>query len=123
MMTILARSDFARAPRHTLVHSGIFDFGRSGVTNSVGFCNRCLNGVLNGNLGVMIAELTDETNVTRGFSLLPMAPGYMIGFGMPPSLQAHTVEAFHEHETQRPTDLPTEVDGIDGSNYGASGNF
>jgi hypothetical protein len=46
-----------------------------------------LNGVLNGNLGViksMIAELTDETNVARGFSLLPMARavGYIIGFGM-----------------------------------------
>ncbi|KAI9453853.1 MFS general substrate transporter [Lactarius psammicola] len=46
--------------------------------------SRCLNGVLNGNLGViksMIAELTDETNVARGFSLLPMAraAGYMIG--------------------------------------------
>ncbi|KAN0136219.1 efflux pump azaL [Lactarius tabidus] len=46
--------------------------------------SRCLNGVLNGNLGViksMIAELTDETNVARGFSLLPMARavGYIIG--------------------------------------------
>ncbi|KAH9036949.1 MFS general substrate transporter [Lactarius pseudohatsudake] len=46
--------------------------------------SRCLNGVLNGNLGViksMIAELTDDTNVARGFSLLPMAraAGYMIG--------------------------------------------
>lgn len=46
--------------------------------------SRCLNGVLNGNLGViksMIAELTDETNVARGFSLMPMAraAGYMIG--------------------------------------------
>ena len=51
--------------------------------------SRCLNGVLNGNLGViksMIAELTDETNVARGFSLLPMARavGYIIGYGMPP---------------------------------------
>jgi uncharacterized membrane protein len=50
--------------------------------------SRCLNGVLNGNLGViksMIAELTDETNVARGFSLLPMARavGYIIGFGIP----------------------------------------
>jgi hypothetical protein len=46
--------------------------------------SRCLNGVLNGNLGIiksMIAELTDETNVARGFSLLPMARavGYIIG--------------------------------------------
>ncbi|KAH9178280.1 hypothetical protein EDB89DRAFT_2239556 [Lactarius sanguifluus] len=43
--------------------SGVFDIGRSGVTNSAGFPNRCSNGVLNENLGVMIAELTDETNV------------------------------------------------------------
>ena len=48
-----------------------------------------MNGVLNGNLGIiksMIAELTDETNVARGFSLLPMARavGYIIGFGMLP---------------------------------------
>jgi hypothetical protein len=47
--------------------------------------SRCLNGMLNGNLGViksMIAELTDETNVARGFSLMPMARalGYVIGF-------------------------------------------
>ncbi|KAI0302851.1 MFS general substrate transporter [Multifurca ochricompacta] len=46
--------------------------------------SRCLNGLLNGNLGViksMIAELTDETNVARGFSLMPMsrAFGYIIG--------------------------------------------
>jgi len=46
--------------------------------------SRCLNGLLNGNLGViksMIAELTDETNVARGFSLMPMARavGYIIG--------------------------------------------
>ncbi|KAH9036956.1 hypothetical protein EDB85DRAFT_2142740 [Lactarius pseudohatsudake] len=52
---------------------------------------RCLNGVLNAKLGViiksMIAELTDDTNVARGFSLLPMAraAGYMIGFGLSPS--------------------------------------
>ncbi|KAF8266410.1 major facilitator superfamily domain-containing protein [Lactarius quietus] len=46
--------------------------------------SRCLNGFLNGNLGViksMIAELTDDTNVARGFSLLPMAraAAYIIG--------------------------------------------
>jgi hypothetical protein len=40
---------------------------------------------VNGNLGViksMIAELTDESNVARGFTLMPMARavGYMIGF-------------------------------------------
>jgi len=43
-----------------------------------------LNGLVGGNLGViksMIAELTDETNVARGFSLLPMARafGFIIG--------------------------------------------
>ena len=46
--------------------------------------------MLNGDLGViksMIAELTDETNVARGFSLLPMARavGYIIGLGIFPS--------------------------------------
>jgi len=46
--------------------------------------SRFLNGVVNGNLGViksMIAELTDETNVARGFTLMPMARavGYIIG--------------------------------------------
>ena len=40
---------------------------------------------MNGNLGVIksvIAELTDESNVARGFTLMPMAraAGYMIGF-------------------------------------------
>jgi hypothetical protein len=43
--------------------------------------------VVNGNLGViksMIAEITDETNVARGFSLMPMARafGYIIGLGI-----------------------------------------
>jgi len=38
--------------------------------------SRCLNGMLNGNVGVMksmMAELTDETNMARGFSLIPIA--------------------------------------------------
>jgi len=44
-----------------------------------------LNGLVSGNLGViksMIAELTDESNVARGFSVLPMARavGFIIGF-------------------------------------------
>jgi hypothetical protein len=48
-----------------------------------------LNGLVGGNLGViksMIAELTDETNVARGFSLMPMARafGYIIGLGIFP---------------------------------------
>lgn len=48
--------------------------------------SRCLNGMLNGNIGViksMLAELTDETNMARGFSLIPViwALGGTIGFG------------------------------------------
>ena len=44
-----------------------------------------MNGIVNGNLGVIksvIAELTDESNVARGFTLMPMARavGYIIGF-------------------------------------------
>ncbi|KAN0136102.1 Major facilitator superfamily domain containing protein [Lactarius tabidus] len=37
--------------------------------------SRCLNGMLNGNTGVMksmMAELTDESNMARGFSLIPV---------------------------------------------------
>ncbi|KAI0302856.1 MFS general substrate transporter [Multifurca ochricompacta] len=37
---------------------------------------RFLNGALNGNIGVtksMLAELTDKTNVARGFSMMPLA--------------------------------------------------
>jgi len=37
--------------------------------------SRFLNGMLNGNIGVtksMMAELTDETNMARGFSLIPI---------------------------------------------------
>ncbi|KAI0260280.1 major facilitator superfamily domain-containing protein [Gloeopeniophorella convolvens] len=46
--------------------------------------SRCLNGALNGNIGVMksmMAELTDETNMARGFSLFPVtwAVGSTIG--------------------------------------------
>jgi hypothetical protein len=42
--------------------------------------------MLNGNIGVvksMLAELTDETNMARGFSLIPViwAIGGTIGFG------------------------------------------
>ena len=35
--------------------------------------SRCLNGLLNGNVGVMksmMVELTDDTNMARGFSLI-----------------------------------------------------
>ena len=46
--------------------------------------SRCLHGALKGNLGVVksaMAELTDESNVARGFSSLQMAWsfGYVIG--------------------------------------------
>ena len=48
--------------------------------------SRCLHGMLNGNIGVMksmMAELTDETNMARGFSLIPVtwAVGCTLGFG------------------------------------------
>jgi hypothetical protein len=47
--------------------------------------SRCLHGAMRGHTGVVksvTAELTDETNVARGFSMLPMAwsVGYVIGF-------------------------------------------
>jgi hypothetical protein len=46
--------------------------------------SRCLHGALKGNIGVVksaMAELTDESNVARGFSSLQMAwsLGYVIG--------------------------------------------
>jgi len=46
--------------------------------------SRCLHGAMRGHTGVVksvTAELTDETNVARGFSMLPMAwsLGYVIG--------------------------------------------
>ena len=45
-----------------------------------------MNGMLNGNIGViksMLAELTDDSNMARGFSLIPVvwALGGTIGFG------------------------------------------
>jgi hypothetical protein len=48
--------------------------------------SRCLHGMLNGNIGVMksmLAELTDETNMARGFSLLQVtwAVGGTVGYG------------------------------------------
>jgi hypothetical protein len=44
-----------------------------------------MHGALKGSIGVVkcvVAELTDETNMAQGFSLLPMtwAMGYVIGF-------------------------------------------
>ncbi|KAF8262594.1 major facilitator superfamily domain-containing protein [Lactarius quietus] len=46
--------------------------------------SRCLHGAMRGHIGAsksMIAELTDETNIARGFSMPPVAwsIGYMIG--------------------------------------------
>jgi hypothetical protein len=48
--------------------------------------SRCLHGALKGSLGVTksaMVELTDESNVARGFALLQMAwsVGYVIGSG------------------------------------------
>ena len=50
-----------------------------------GLYSRCLHGVMRGHTGVvksMTADLTDETNVAQGFSMLPMAwsVGFVIGF-------------------------------------------
>jgi hypothetical protein len=49
--------------------------------------SRCLHGMLNGNIGVMksmLAELTDETNMASGFSLIQVtwAIGGTIGYGI-----------------------------------------
>ncbi|KAH9036940.1 hypothetical protein EDB85DRAFT_1861768, partial [Lactarius pseudohatsudake] len=46
---------------------------------------RFLSDALNGNIGVskgVLAKLTDDSNVARGFSLLPLVAvvGYVIGF-------------------------------------------
>ena len=51
--------------------------------------SRCLHGALKGNIGVVkcaLAELTDETNMARGFSflLLTWALGYVIGWSTLP---------------------------------------
>ncbi|KAH9963061.1 major facilitator superfamily domain-containing protein [Russula compacta] len=49
-------------------------FGLSRSYSALVF-SRCLNGMLNGNIGViksMLAELTDESNMARGFSLIPV---------------------------------------------------
>ncbi|KAI0250883.1 MFS general substrate transporter [Lactifluus subvellereus] len=61
----------------------IISFGLSRSFWALAF-SRCLHGALKGDIGTvksMMAELTDETNVARGFSLLPMtwALGYVVG--------------------------------------------
>ena len=53
--------------------------------------SRCLHGALKGIIGVVksaMAELTDETNMARGFSSLLMAwsVGYVIGSGIVPAV-------------------------------------
>jgi len=52
--------------------------------------SRCLHGALraHGVLRCMVAELTDETNIARGFSVLLLAwsVGAMIGLGISPLL-------------------------------------
>ncbi|KAH8985282.1 MFS general substrate transporter [Lactarius akahatsu] len=65
----------------TVVSSILFGLSRS---FSALVFSRCLHGALNGNVGVMksmLAELTDETNMARGFSLIPVtwAVGGTIG--------------------------------------------
>jgi len=65
----------------TIVSSLLFGLSRS--FGALVF-SRCLNGMLNGNVGVMksmMAEITDETNMARGFSLIPViwAVGGTIG--------------------------------------------
>ncbi|KAH9054514.1 MFS general substrate transporter [Lactarius vividus] len=65
----------------TVVSSILFGLSRS---FSALVFSRCLHGVLNGNIGVMksmLAELTDDTNMARGFSLIPVtwAVGGTIG--------------------------------------------
>jgi hypothetical protein len=56
-------------------------------TDRLEYHSRCLHGAMRGHTGVVksvIAELTDETNVARGFSLLPMvwSVGYIIGYAV-----------------------------------------
>ncbi|KAF8268162.1 MFS general substrate transporter [Lactarius quietus] len=56
----------------TIVSNSLFGISRSFWALVF---SRCLNGMLNGNIGViksMMAELTDETNMARGFSLIPI---------------------------------------------------
>jgi MFS family permease len=55
------------------------------------YYSRCLHGALRGTLGVTkcaVAELTDETNMARGFSSLQFAwiVGYVIGSGILPKV-------------------------------------
>ncbi|KAH8993664.1 major facilitator superfamily transporter [Lactarius deliciosus] len=65
----------------TIVSSILFGLSRS---FSALVFSRCLNGILNGNTGIlksMMTELTDETNMAQGFSLITItwAVGSTIG--------------------------------------------
>ncbi|KAI9460711.1 MFS general substrate transporter [Russula earlei] len=65
----------------TIVSTMFFGFCRSFWALVLG---RCMRGALKGSVGVVnsvVAELTDDTNVARGFSLLPTiwAMGFVIG--------------------------------------------
>ncbi|KAI9453990.1 MFS general substrate transporter [Lactarius psammicola] len=67
----------------TIISTIIFGLSRSFWMLAL---SRFLHGALKGNIGVLkslMAELTDETNVAQGFSMLPAARalGYIIGFG------------------------------------------
>jgi len=56
----------------TIISIILFGLSRSFLTLVL---SRCLNGMLNGNIGViksMLAELTDDSNMARGFSLIPV---------------------------------------------------
>jgi MFS family permease len=80
----LSRSFWALVFRYVF-DADLSDFSNNAVLNQI-LSSRCLNGMLNGNIGViksMLAELTDETNMARGFSLIPViwALGGTIGFG------------------------------------------
>ena len=57
----------------------------SGAMSADRHHSRCLHGAAKGHIGAvksMIAELTDETNIARGFSIPPVAwsLGFVIGF-------------------------------------------
>ncbi|EGO19011.1 hypothetical protein SERLADRAFT_443553 [Serpula lacrymans var. lacrymans S7.9] len=52
----------------------MFAFGLSRTFMSL-VISRCLNGILNGNIGIMksmMGELTDSTNMAQGFSMIPI---------------------------------------------------
>lgn len=59
-----------------------------------------MHGALKGNMGILkslMAELTDESNVAQGFSMLPVATAvaYMIGFGRLPCRHDRFTNTFY----------------------------